>query len=150
MKAFIVLSAIFILPLLGFSQNGIEKLKELANTLSQPQDTAKPKSGSGGQSNLAVSDEGAGGGKSKSQKTTGENPIEKLKKNLAEKAAQNNSGSNSSSSGSATGAGNLAVSDEGASGTKGKSTSRENTSTESTNTVTPSATDPAKTTTAPK
>ena len=120
MKALLTLFTIFCLSLVGFSQSGIEKLKALTNTLTQPQDTAKTKTSGGTESNLAVSDEGASGGKN--QKAASENPIEKLKKNLTEKAVKNN---NDSGGSTGTGTSNLAVSDEGASGTKGKNNTKE-------------------------
>lgn len=89
-------------PLFSFSQNAVDKLKELNTILKQ--DTSK-KSKPHTQSNLAVSDEGAGGSKSKSSTRVNESPTDKLKKN------QENGGAGS-------GAGNIAVSDEGASGPK--------------------------------
>lgn len=146
MKTIVILLAVFCLPLFGHSQTAIEKLKDLTNTLTQPQDTSKSKASgtSGSGSNLAVSDEGASGGKGKSQKTV-ENPIEKLKHNLTEKAVENEkNNSNSSPAGTS----NLAVSDEGASGKQGKNNSKENTGTPNTTNVTPSPTDPPKTGTA--
>jgi len=135
MKALIIFCALFSLPLFGFSQSGIEKLKALTNTLTQPQDTSKPQS-TGTESKLAVSDEGAGGGKPKSTKKTTDNPIDKLKKNLTGIAVENNN----TGSGTGTGTSNLAVSDEGAGGTKGKSSNKETPAT-GTGTTTPTSTE---------
>jgi hypothetical protein len=138
MRTFFLVVTIIFCSRFGFSQNGIEKLKELTNTLTQPQDTSKSSSTGSGQSNLAVSDEGASGGKGKSNAR--ENPIKKLKHNLTEKAVKVDSTSGGSSG---NGTSNLAVSDEGAGGTKGKpkTSSRENNS----STPLPSPTDPPKT-----
>ena len=135
MKKLYLLAILFtlFLPAIGFSQTAIEKLKDITNTLVQPQDTSKKSSGTGG-SNLAVSDEGASGGKGKSNARI-ENPIDKLKKNLTEKAVKGDT------TGTPGGTSNLAVSDEGASG-KGKNSNNKTTETTGT---TPAVTDPPKT-----
>ena len=102
---------LFSLPVFCFSQNGIQKLKDLSNALSPSQDTSK--STGTGTSNLAVSDPGSSADKSKqnSSRTT-ENPMDKLKKKLTENAVQNN---NTSGTGTQS---NLAVSDPGSSADK--------------------------------
>ena len=98
-------SILLSVPLFSFSQNTADKLQELNTILKQ--DSSNPKKG-GNQSNLAVSDEGAGG--SKSSQKVNQSAVDKPKKE------QNSNGS---------GASNLAVSDEGASGPKGGKTGRE-------------------------
>lgn len=105
----ILFAIIFSLPTFLFSQGKIGQISDFLK-----QDSSKPKS-TGTQSNLAVSDEGKGGGKSQSSKTP----------SSSDKPKDQNS-KNNPSVGS-----NLAVSDEGKGGVKGKSsTTKEGTATD--------------------
>ena len=105
----IVLTILLSSPVLVFSQS---KLGQITNLLNQ--DSSKPKSTTGTQSNLAVSDEGKGGGKQNS------------------KSASSSDKSKDSKNNPSVGT-NLAVSDEGKGGVKGKSsTTKEGAATDST------------------
>ena len=97
----IFFAALFFIPALCFSQSKVEQITNLFK-----QDSSKPKS-TGTQSNLAVSDEGKGGGKTQTNKTASSSDKPKQQDSSKTKSTVKQS--------------NLAVSDEGKGGAKGKS-----------------------------
>ena len=106
---------IFSLPLFCFSQSGLDKIIGITNILTQ--DTAKIKSG--GPSSIAVTDAGDKGDKSKTSKVAGDNPIDKMKRDITPNAVQ----PTTTPTGGTTN--NLAVTDAGAPGEKSKTTNKE-------------------------